>query len=317
MEFPTGVSFYTGDAARDRRKLEERQITVLRSRGFEEVISPVFEYYQPEPGGEADRVYSFPDRATGRMLALRWDFTLQAARQAARRMEEGSGSTRWFYRGNVFRPVKEHAGQKRQIYQLGAELFGEGSLESTAGMIDLAAELLRASELKEFSVVVGHVGFVNALMRLLKLPSGSEPDFREVLRMKDLSRLKELGRELSLRAELVEKVGEAMYLMGGAEVLDRVAGIVPDGEVLGELRELHRQVENRDLILFDLTEPRGFDYYTGVMFQAVLPSIGQEVIKGGRYDDLLGRFGRPSPAVGFALDLDLIMQAAGEARGKS
>ena len=311
MELPTGVNFYSGDSARDRRRLEEIQISILTGKGFQEVISPVFEYHAPgEERGPEDRTYKFPDLLTGRMLALRWDFTLQVARFAARRRGEGEVQ-RWFYRGDVFRTVREHAGQKRQIYQVGAEVFGDPSLESTAGMIDLAVEVLEASEVDRFAVVIGHVGFIEGMIKSLDLPPEHEPAFREVLRRKDLSALDSLARERGLTSDRREGIRRAMYLMGGEEVLEEAAGIFPEMTSLEELsRVCQKTAKARDRIIFDLTEPRGFDYYTGVMFQAVVPSIGREVLMGGCYDDLLGRFGRPSPAVGFALDLDLTAQAS-------
>lgn len=313
MDIPAGVSFYTGRTAAARRRLEERMMSALLERGFEEVITPIFDRYRGEGGCAAEEVYRFPDQMTGRMLALRHDFTLQIAAMAALRPAGAGDVLRWCYRGNVFRPVREHAGQKRQVYQVGAELLGDASLESTARMVDLAVSLLRAAGLEEFTVVVGHVGILDCLVRALGLPPSAEDDFRDILRRKDLTALLRLAGELRLDPGQSEKVHRSMYLMGGGEVLAEAGGLLGgEGDaVLGELASiLELAPEARPHVLFDLTEPRGFDYYTGMMFQVVVPRMGQEVCKGGRYDNLLRKFGREAPAVGFAADLDLVFQAA-------
>lgn len=315
MDFPAGVSFYTGDASLARRSLEEKIISILAREGFEEVITPVLEYCKDSGDREGgEKAYRFPDQQTGRMLALRSDFTLQIAHLAATRMKRGGGGFRWCYRGNVFRPIKEHAGQKRQIYQIGAELLGDASLDTTVRMIDLAVEILLAAGLADFNLVIGHVGFVEKLMGLLDLPPGEEPDIREILRRKDLSGLEKMARRINLSADRVEAVRKSMYLLGGEETLEEAGQIFVDPEttdVMEELRGvLDKTVNAGGHILFDLTEPRGFDYYTGIMFQIVVPKIGEEVCKGGRYDNLLDIYGCPTPAVGFAADLDLLLQAA-------
>lgn len=312
MDYPTGVSFHTGATARSRRRLEERQMAVLREAGFEEVITPVIEYLPATAGGtSAEWIYRFPDQFSGRMLALRSDFTMQIAQLAAPRLREGE-VRRFSYRGNAFRAVREHAGQQRQIFQVGAELLGDDSLDSTVTMLALAVKLLRAAGLTEFSLVVGHVGFVEHLLRLAALPAAREPDFREILRRKDLSGLEKLAREHGLDRERSELLRRAMYLFGREDALEEAARMLGDarGGVLADLRGiLEGGSDLREHLLFDLTEPRGFEYYTGVMFQAVAPTIGQEVCRGGRYDNLLAGFGRPAPAVGFAVDLDLVLQA--------
>ncbi len=288
-------------------------MAVLVRAGFEEIITPIIEFHGPPVGvGGEEWIYRFPDQLTGRMLALRSDFTVQIAQLAAVRRKGGETNC-WSYRGNVFRAVREHAGQQRQTFQVGAELLGDGSLDSTARMITVAMEVLRASGLADFSLVVGHVGYVERLLRLAGIPAERDSELREILQRKDVSGLETLARQRGLGRERVDAVRRSMYLLGGEEVLDeavRILGEGTGGEIMADLQGiLDRAGDTRDHLLFDLTEPRGFDYYTGVMFQVVVPTIGQEVCRGGRYDNLLGRFGRPAPAVGFAVDLDLVIQA--------
>ncbi len=312
MDFPAGVSYHTGRTAVLRRSLEDKLTGLLMAEGFEEVITPVFEFHDAaaqRAGGE--RVYRFPDQLTGRMLALRWDFTVQIAQLAAVRPGKG-GARHWFYRGNVFRPIREHAGEKRQIYQVGAELVGDSSAASTAVMMRLAVKLAAAAGLGDCVLVVGHVGFVERLMSAMGLPPAEEQHFLDVLQRKDLSGLAIMARRLSLDPGKVELVRRAMYLMGGGEILEEAGRIIGAGRADGILDEL-RSVRGADSeaggLLYDLTEPRGFDYYTGIMFQIVARGSGQEVCRGGRYDNLVGQFGRPAPAVGFALDLENMLLA--------
>jgi ATP phosphoribosyltransferase regulatory subunit len=104
-------------------------------------------------------------------------------------------------------------------------------------------------------------------------------------------------------------------LSGDPEILAMAAKRAPSADIKRALADLgaivdavgRRKVAAR--LHVDLGEVRGFDYYTGVRFQAFVPGAPDAVLRGGRYDDLLERYGRPSPAVGFAVDVDAVAGA--------
>jgi ATP phosphoribosyltransferase regulatory subunit len=320
MDFPAGVSYYTGRTALRRRSVEERLMRLLARAGHEEVISPLLDYYTPSGDAEGELlVQKFPDLLTGRTMALRWDFTVQMAGLAAARLRRDGGSHRLCYRGNVFRTVREHSGLQRQMYQIGAELMGDASREETATVIALAVDLVRGAGIRDFRVVIGHVGYVEALRRKAHIPASAGDTLHGVLARKDVSALYRMVDAGTLAERAADRIRRALFLIGGPEILEEAASLAgPGGEaVAGELRGiLDGMGPAAGRVLFDLTEPRGFDYYTGIMFHIVTPHLGREICKGGRYDNLLGHFGWPAPAVGFALDLDLIHQALDDPGGK-
>jgi ATP phosphoribosyltransferase regulatory subunit len=312
VELPAGVDFLTGRAARRRRRLEDRLLGILAREGFEEIVTPVIDLAGAAPEGE-ESVYRFPDVLTGQTLALRSDFTSQVARLSAARLARRPRTSRICYAGSVFRPVREHAGERRQVFQVGAEIMGRDGEDSTLEAVALALRLLEAARVGPFRMVVGHVGYVEELCRFFAVGEGVRGELLGILREKNLTRLGLLARAAGLPSAFTAAVGEAMYLMGGEEVLGRAAVLVGTpgaAEVTAELASLLAGLGRAaERIVFDLTESRGFEYYTGVMFQAVLPATGREVCRGGRYDNLLASYGTPTPAVGFALDLDLLLQA--------
>ncbi len=320
MDFPAGVSYYTGLTARRRRQVEERLMRLLARAGHEEVISPVLDYHVPSGDASVDSlVQKFPDQLTGRTMALRWDFTVQMAGLAAARLRRDGGSHRLCYRGNVFRAVREHSGMQRQMYQIGAELMGEDARRETPGLIALAVDLVRGAGIRDFRVVIGHVGYVEALRRKSRIPAAGGEALHDVLARKDVSALYRMVDDRILSEPAADRIRRALFLIGGRDILDEAASLAgPGGEaVAAELRGiLDAMGPASGHVLFDLTEPRGFDYYTGVMFHVITPHLGREICKGGRYDNLLGRFGWPAPAIGFALDLDLIHQALDDPGGK-
>jgi ATP phosphoribosyltransferase regulatory subunit len=110
-------------------------------------------------------------------------------------------------------------------------------------------------------------------------------------------------------------------LRGGAEILDAASGLVRNKRSetalaeLAEVRELLAAHGIGDVVNLDLGAIRDFDYYTGIIFEGYGPDLGRPVAQGGRYDTLLARFGRPAPATGFVVQLDLVTEMLAGAAG--
>ena len=103
---------------------------------------------------------------------------------------------------------------------------------------------------------------------------------------------------------------------GGPEVLAEIPA--PAQEAVTGLAQVHELLEPAAAgrVIFDLGLIRNIGYYTGAVFEVYDPALGAPIGGGGRYDELLGRFGRSLPAVGFALGVDrLHIALAGEERG--
>jgi ATP phosphoribosyltransferase regulatory subunit len=298
--------------ARRQGELARRITRCFELHGYEIVTLPVFEYAEVLERGlgalDSDEVLRFVEPESGEVVALRPDMTPQIARILATRLAELPGPARLCYHGSVVRRRRERARRHRQIFQAGVELLG---LEGPAGDLEilrLASAGVRAAGLSSFVFDLGHARIVAALLETL--PEARTADLVEALAIKDqpeVSRRAALagysGRTLSALSELCE-------LHGGSEIWPRAERLLLGTAAEAALREL-RQIwdavsllELAPQLLVDLSETRNFAYYTGLMFQIHADGPGSPIGAGGRYDSLLGRFGAPRAAAGFALSLD-------------
>ncbi len=316
---PVGMSTILPDAARRIRHLEQTLLSVLARGGYEEIILPMFEYLDVlAPGLESELIeksYQLVDRTTGRLMLLRPDATAQIARTVAMGMMGERLPLRLCYRTSVFRYEREHAGRDREIFQVGAELIGVDGVAGDAEVLTLLLECLSRVGLSSFKVAVGHVGFFTALLVRSGLSPEGQKRVEQAAARKDMPLLEELLARDGVSRSTSRVILEALELCGGPEVLARGRKLVGRDRTL--LRPLDRlaQVYERlvspgqQAVLIDLGEFRGFEYYDGIVFDVFAPGIGAELGGGGRYDHLMGRFGRTAASTGFALDVDRVFRA--------
>lgn len=317
---PVGMSTILPSAARRIRHLEQTLLAVLAREDYEEIILPIFEYLDVlSPGLESElleKCYQIVDRTTGRLLLLRPDATAQVARTVAMGMMGTRFPLRLCYRTSVFRYEREHAGRDREIFQVGAELIGIDGVAGDAEVLTLLLECLNRVGLPSFKVTVGHVGFFTALLVRSGLSSEAQKRVEQAAARKDMPLLEELLRRESLSRSAARVILEALELCGGPEVLAKGRKLVGrDRPLLGLLDRLVQVYERlvaagqQQAVLIDLGEFRGFEYYDGIVFDVFAPGIGAELGGGGRYDHLMGRFGRTAASTGFALDVDRLFRA--------
>src|SRR5439155_1448460 len=318
-QLPTGVTIYLPDEAARLRSLQERLIGVFRLWGFREVITPTFEFFDVLALGTDETVqegmFKFVDRETGRMLALRADVTPQIARIAASRLRDRPKPYRLAYRTNVFRYEEPKVGRRREFYQAGVELIGLEKPEADAEMIAMAIESFRAAGLSRYQIDVGHAEFVRGVIEGLEVDREVARALRDALRRKDPAELARLVGELRVSSATADLLLALPDLHGRAEAIRRAGALVqnPRSErAVLALSEVHRLLTAyglADHIILDLGEVRGFDYYSGVNFEGYAAGFGSDVCGGGRYDQVLGRFGDPAPATGFAIDVNRLLLA--------
>jgi ATP phosphoribosyltransferase regulatory subunit len=302
------------------RLLEDRLLATLGRWGYQEIIPPTFEYLDVlQHGLEPDLLessFKFADRATGRIVVLRPDVTAQIARIVAMGMIPAEPPLRLSYRTTVFRYEPQHAGREQEIFQVGAELIGPDTAVADAEIIGLMIDGLTHLGLPSFQISLGHVGFFKGVLAQSGLSRDGQKRAEQAAARKDLPRLEELLAEERIIPSRSRPVLEAPGLYGREEVLAR-------GRTLaGRNRGLHACLERltavyrllcqagwSDRLLLDLGEFRGFDYYDGVVFDVFAKGIGCELGGGGRYNHLIGRFGRPLPSTGFAFDVDRLFRA--------
>ncbi len=295
---PSGTRDVLPDEMRELRTLSDAMRRVFETFGYGEVYTPAIEYDTPAQrlGGDAGVYRLFDDH--GAVLQLRSDMTVPIARVAATRYAGVEPPLRFSSFAHVYRGVRPHRGQMREFLQAGCELIGSPSPGGTVEALTVLCRALDAAGLRDYRIGLGDATIYPALMEGV----GVEPERRQVL----LDHL--VGRNfvgLGHDAEgLDPMLVEVPQRRGGPEVLDGLPGA--EG-----LRRVHAGLE-ADIaarVIFDLGLVRDLDYYTGAVFEVYDASIGIPIGGGGRYDELMGKLGRPMPAVGFAVGVDIVHEA--------
>jgi len=316
---PKGVATFLPEGTSRRRAIERTILSIFSQWGYQEVITPIFEYLDVFSLGVGEellnRAYKFVDRATGRIMVLRPDVTPQIARIAATLLNGQPLPLRLCYSANVFRHEEEHAGREREIFQIGGELIGASDAEADAEMIILAIEVLQKLGLRSFKIALGQMAFTRGVLR----PFEPSPElFKKVLHSvgkKEASKLEELLKQEKVGPKVRKQVLSLLNLFGGEEVFKRAATLSDhpscrDGlKRLKEVYTILKRAGHQDHLLIDLGEVRGFDYYTGTIFEVFTEGVGSELGGGGRYDHLLEKFGAPSASTGFALHIERVQWA--------
>jgi ATP phosphoribosyltransferase regulatory subunit len=300
-------------AAASRRRIAETLLEVFERWGFARVITPAFEYEETLAlglgGAGRAAAIRFVEPSSGQVVALRPDITPQIARLIATRFRDEPGAVRLSYEGTVVRLERAGKGQ-RELIQAGVELAGVGSPAGDVEVIALAVAALGAAGLPRPTIDLGHLGLAREVLSALQLPEAVVGEARRRIAKRDATGLEELLREARGPAAAVRFAALLPELAGPPSVLARAAKSAPTAGVKRALADLGAIVNSIDArgvdarLHVELGEVRGFDYYTGVRFQAFVPGAPDAVLAGGRYDDLLARYGRPSPAVGFAIDVE-------------
>src|SRR5262245_39483329 len=325
-QLPKGVKIYLPDEAAQKRVVEERLLGVFRRWGYRELVTPTYEYFDVLSKGTdhdlQERMFKMVDRESGHLLALRADITPQIARIVATRMREDAKPLRLGYVTNVFRYDDPHVGRYREFYQAGVELVGLPNPEADAEMIAMTVEGLRALGLEHFQIDVGQADFFRGILEDLDADETTARELRLALGRKDQGEVERLVATLGAPATVTELLLTLPGLYGRGDVLDRAERLVKNARseaALANLAEVYRLLRAYGLAeyaLLDLGDVRGFDYYSGVHFEAYVSGLGAALVGGGRYDHMLGRFGYDCPAVGFAFEVGRALLAM-EGQGAS
>ncbi len=313
LRLPTGMRDFAPRAAAARRHIAETLLEVFEQWGFARVITPAFEYEETLAlglgGAGRAAAIRFVEPSSGQVVALRPDITPQIARLIATRFGDEPGAVRLSYEGTVVRLERAGKGQ-RELIQAGVELAGVSAPAGDAEVIALGVAALRAAGLPQPTIDLGHLGLAREVMEALELPEPVVEEARRRIAKRDVSGLAEILRDARGSAAAVRFASLLPELAGPPTVLATAVKRAPTPGIkraLAELAAIVAAIEARGLdarLHVELGEVRGFDYYTGVRFQAFVPGAPDAVLAGGRYDNLLARYGRPSPAVGFAIDVE-------------
>jgi ATP phosphoribosyltransferase regulatory subunit len=320
FRLPPGVHDFLFEEALARRKVERGLTEMLAGKGYREIITPAYEYSEvfaqasKAQNGWDERAYRFLDR-DGRVLALRSDFTAQIARIAAARFFEMPAPVRVYYSGKVFRAEPLHAGRRREKWQVGFEILGADGLEADAEAVMSILDGLSVLGLAHTRLAIGHIGYFNGLIAQAQLSGQNLQKLKYLVERKDVAGLAQATEELQVAHELREAFVHLPSLHGGHEILVQARRFTRNKDShaaiarLESLLALLQQHPQTQQIFVDLSEVEGMGYYTGIILRAFAAGVGEEIGGGGRYDELVSRFGADMPSVGFSFDVDLLVQA--------
>jgi ATP phosphoribosyltransferase regulatory subunit len=325
ISLPSGLRDLTPDHSAHLADLSARLQQVFSSLGYRRVFLPTLERLDVVERGlsraaMAD-VMKFVEPGSGEAVAIRPDITPQIARLYAARPDALPSPARLCYDGPVLRVREERAGRPREVYQSGVELLGAGGAAADAEILVLFARALAKVGLTDAVVEIGHARFAPAILDAARVRPSDRGDALDALARKDEATLARLagrgkGDAAARRAlpALATLYGDGA--LARARILAR--GVPAAASALAEVDAALKRARRKgiDGVAVDLGEVRGLGYYTGITFVGHAAGAGSAVAAGGRYDELLGRFGRPGPAIGFAVDLEFATQAL-ERAGKA
>ncbi|MTD43338.1 ATP phosphoribosyltransferase regulatory subunit [Conexibacter sp. W3-3-2] len=304
---PSGTRDVLPDESRELRAITEAMRGVFERAGYGEVWTPAIEYESVVGRVDGGRgVYRLFDDH-GEVLLLRSDLTVPIARLAATRYAPAAFPLRLSTFAHVYRGVTPHRGQMRETLQAGIELLGAGAPGGTTEVLNVLCAALDATGLRDYRIGLGDATLYPALLEAYAVPEEARDGLLDALVRRDLVELGSRVAALGLPAESADALARIPQLRGGADLLaDLPAGPATDSAtgLRGVLDGLDAQAADR--VIFDLGLLRDRGYYTGAVFEVYAPGVGMPLGGGGRYDDLLARFGADAPAVGFALGVDKV-----------
>ncbi len=316
-EIVRGTKDFLPREAELKRNFESRSVQTFLEWGYQEVITPTFEYLEVIESGAGEDIreelFLFQDR-DGRILALRPEMTIPIARIAATKLRDQSGPIRLFYNANIFRHTLPQMGRYKEFYQLGVELIGAPGRRADAEVIALAAEILEQQNM-EFKISLNHIGIFNSLLAASGLDEAAKESVKDLMLNKDLVGLRKVLQTEQQASELTAILLELPVMHGGPQVLDGLAAVigVPGvNQAVEELLAVYQLLEEYGIqqdVVIDLGILRGFDYYTGLVFEGYSPQLGYPLLGGGRYDNLLDKLGCPRVATGFAVGIERVLLA--------
>ncbi len=314
---PDGIEEILPEEAKHLENLRTQLLDLFACWGYELVIPPFIDFLDSlltGSGHDLDlQTFKLTDQISGEMLGIRADMTPQVARIDAHNLKH-AWPTRLCYVGTILHTRGDPLEKTRSPMQIGAELYGHAGKESDIEVIRLMLEMLAITGLQNVHLDLGHVGIYRALAKQAQLSCAQESELFDILQRKARPELAELMDSYAIASELKTLFLNLPKLNGDREILNKARAIFAHAneevqQALADLVAIADQLAARFPSLpisFDLAELRGYHYHTGMVFSAFVPSIGREIARGGRYDNIGAIFGRARPATGFSADLKLL-----------
>lgn len=317
---PEGVRDIYGEEKAKKTVVEHLLHEKITAYGYRDIQTPTFEFFDvfsKEVGTTPSKeLYKFFDKE-GNTLVLRPDFTPSIARCAAKYFMEEDVPIRFCYQGNTYTNTSNLQGKLKEVTQMGAELIGDSSVQADAEMIAMTIEALYHAGLSDFQLSVGNLEYFKGICAEAGLDEETELALREFISGKNYFGAEELLDRIGVDKKDKELLLKVSDLFGTVSILEDAKKAVSNKRsrhVIERLEKVYRTLVDYGVekyVSFDLGMLSKYNYYTGIIFKGYTYGVGDAIVKGGRYDSLLGRFGKEAAAIGFVIVVDDLLAAMG------
>lgn len=301
-----------------RRQVTFQAMRVFSGWGFREIQIPLLDYFDSMRVAlgqeQIDQTFRFVDQQ-GNVMMLRTDITPAVAKLVAYQLQSHQLPLRVSYANKVVRIDRSLEGSNLESYSLGVELIGVPTLVGELEIILMALEVLDRLGLSDFQCNVTDHGIATYLLNATGAPRRIRDHVREAIVARDADEVTRILRRLGIREHFVTAVSALAGLEGGLVQLSQIERALPDDrELVHRLDEMRKlfgvlsQLGYKNRIRLDMAEIGGATYYTGIAFNIVSEGVGRSLGRGGRYDNLVGMFGTPAPAVGFSFSAEALVE---------
>ncbi len=316
---PQGIEEALPEQAARLESLRRDLLDLYTSWSYEVVMPPFIDHIESlltGTGHDLDlQTFKLVDQLSGRTLGIRADMTPQVARIDAHQLKRDV-PTRLCYIGTVLRTRSDSFGSSRSPLQVGAELYGHAGVESDVEILDLMLKTFEVAGVEQVFLDIGNVDVFRNLAKLAGLEARDEIRLFELLQQKAVTEIRQLVAALGIDATQANMITQLAALNGDLSTLSRARQVLqPAGEpvmlAVDYLEQVAQGVSRHNSAVrlnIDLAELHGYHYHTGVVFGAFVPQQGQEIARGGRYDDIGKIFGRARAATGFSTDLKQLLE---------
>jgi ATP phosphoribosyltransferase regulatory subunit len=318
---PEGIQEVLSPQARTIELHRRSLLDLYQTWGYDLVEPPMIDFLDSLLTGTGHDLqlmtFTLTDQLSGKLLGVRADMTPQIARIDAHHIKTDQPS-RFCYIGQVLKTKLEGFSQSRSPLQVGIELYGHEGSASDIEVLLLMIETLKSVGLKDFHIDLGHVGIFRSMAQQAELSCSEEDALFDLLQRKAATELSHYLEKLAISDMHKQQFMSLIDLNGDISVIERARNSLKGDTIQKELDNLDAIAQGllarvpEQTLYFDLSELRGYNYHTGVVFTAYLPGHGQEIAKGGRYDGIGETFGRSRAATGFSTDLTHLVSLNGQ-----
>ena len=318
LHTPVGVRDIYNDECYDKLLIQNRIHKIFKEYGYSDIQTPTFEFFDifnKERGSVASKnMYKFFDRE-GNTLVLRPDMTPSIARASAKYFMDEEMPIRLCYVGNAFINNSEYQGKLKEFTQIGSELLGDNTSDADAEVIAMVIESLFKAGLTEFQIEIGQPEFFKGIVEKAGLDTDTIEELRELLENKKYFGVEDVLEKANVPQEDREVFLKFQEFAGSIEMIKLAKTLNINDKSKAALERLEKLYSilviygYEKYISFDLSMLNMYQYYTGIVFKGYTYGTGDAIVTGGRYDNLLGQFGKDFAAIGFAVNLDQLMVA--------